>query len=131
MRTRLIRGIGFGDAVSGMSICNLLSSIQISPESGFSSRATQRATVDLPEPDSPTSAKVLPGRDFEIHAIDGRAPDCDSPQPASRHNASKGSRTRNIALGRHRSAGYSLLASHSPYLKQFTGLEGSGKKACG
>src|SRR5687768_8505501 len=35
-------------------------SIRIAPELGFSSRATQRARVLLPEPDSPTSATISP-----------------------------------------------------------------------
>ena len=34
-----------------------------------------RATVDLPEPDSPTSAKVSPLRDREGDAVDGLAGD--------------------------------------------------------
>src|SRR5689334_10628063 len=34
--------------------------IQISPESGFSSRATHLATVDFPDPELPTIANVLP-----------------------------------------------------------------------
>ncbi len=33
----------------------------IEPELGFSRRAIIRATVDLPEPDSPTRATVRPG----------------------------------------------------------------------
>src|ERR1700732_2063301 len=36
--------------------------IRICPESGLSSRATHRATVDFPDPDSPTSANVWPRR---------------------------------------------------------------------
>src|SRR4029077_6944796 len=34
--------------------------IRICPESGISRRVTHRATVDFPDPDSPTSAKVCP-----------------------------------------------------------------------
>src|SRR6202163_3647251 len=34
--------------------------IRIWPESGLSRRVTHRATVDFPDPDSPTSAKVCP-----------------------------------------------------------------------
>ena len=43
--------------------CRLMGapSSRISPDVGVSSWAIMRATVDLPDPDSPTSAIVLPG----------------------------------------------------------------------
>ena len=40
------------------------------PAVGFSIRATMRASVDLPQPDSPTTASVRPGFDRERHAAD-------------------------------------------------------------
>ena len=43
----------------------------ISPAVGSSSRVSSRPVVVLPQPDSPTSAKVSPRRDVEGHAVDG------------------------------------------------------------
>ena len=42
-----------------------------SPELGGNRPTTIRATVVLPEPDSPTSAKVSPLPDVEGDAVDG------------------------------------------------------------
>ncbi len=40
------------------------------PAVGSSSRITSRASVDLPQPDSPTSPTVSPRKHLQIHAID-------------------------------------------------------------
>ena len=47
---------------------------QISPRVGSISRAMQRATVDLPEPDSPTMPSVSPRRISSMTPLDRRAP---------------------------------------------------------
>ena len=49
----------FFAAPSGGSIASTPSSISV-PALGFSIRVTSRASVDLPQPDSPTTASVLP-----------------------------------------------------------------------
>ena len=41
------------------------------PDVGSMSRRIARPVVDLPHPDSPTSASVSPGRDVERHAVHG------------------------------------------------------------
>ncbi|MCY1232033.1 hypothetical protein D9M72_445020 [compost metagenome] len=54
----------------------------MSPEVGSISRAMQRATVDLPEPDSPTMPTVSPGRTasdtsraaFTVRRLPGQLP---------------------------------------------------------
>ena len=43
----------------------------ILPPVGWSSRATQRAIVDLPQPDSPTHAERLAGVHGEADVVDG------------------------------------------------------------
>ena len=51
-------------------------SIRTEPLVGSTSRATQRATVDLPEPDSPTMPSVSPRRtvsDTSLTALTMRA----------------------------------------------------------
>ena len=65
------------------------------PEVGGSISVTMRASVDLPQPDSPTTASVLPGLDREGHAADRLQPRRlaeeaapDSDRPASRSRAS-------------------------------------------
>ena len=51
-------GRNFASRIAAMSTL----SIRIAPLVGSTSRATQRATVDLPEPDSPTMPSVSPRR---------------------------------------------------------------------
>ena len=41
------------------------------PAVGSIRRSTRRPVVDLPQPDSPTSASVSPRRDLEAHVVDG------------------------------------------------------------
>ena len=56
--TRRRIGRNFASLIAAISTL----SIWIAPAVGSTSRATQRATVDLPEPDSPTMPSVSPRR---------------------------------------------------------------------
>jgi hypothetical protein len=55
------------------------------PEVGWSSAITSRASVDLPEPDSPTMPRLRPGLDGEADALQA----CTS--GALAHSFSRGS----------------------------------------
>ncbi|MEI2612902.1 MAG: hypothetical protein V9G20_30030 [Candidatus Promineifilaceae bacterium] len=60
-------------------------SISSSPEVGASIRVTMRASVDLPQPDSPTMARVLPFSTLEadtpFDGMDDLAAAPSSPPP--------------------------------------------------
>ena len=55
----------------------------IVPAVGSRSRRSTRPTVDLPEPDSPTSPRVPPGLDREVDAVDGAHVADRAPQHAA------------------------------------------------
>ena len=53
---------------------------KIRPDVTSSRRSTSRPTVDLPDPDSPTSPTVVAGCDREVDAVDGVDRAADPPQ---------------------------------------------------